>query len=105
MPQGTLPFDRRDSRSIQERFDGWIARHPEVYVLFRQFALELLAAGRKRFSSDAIVQRIRWYYAVNPTKEEGFVVNDHWSSRLARKLMEDDGRFVGFFETRALKRD
>jgi hypothetical protein len=95
-------FDQRDT--IQERFDRFDAAHADVYALFKQFATQLLAAGRERYSADAILQRVRWHYATSGVEEAtGLKLNDQYSSRYARKLMREDGRFVGFFELRRLR--
>ena len=89
--------------SIDARFAAFDEAHPEVWALFVQFAVELRERGNTRNSADAILHRIRWHYAVNEQRDEGFKINDHFSSRYARKLMETDARFKDFFETRRLR--
>ena len=96
------PPNRADK--IEVAFRKFHAAHREVYVLFQKYARELTAAGRTRFSADAILHRIRFYHAVNPDKEfEGFKINDNFSSRYARLLAEDfPEEFGDFFEFRKL---
>jgi hypothetical protein len=91
--------------TIAERFAAWIEANPHAFELFRQFALEAMAAGQRRFSADAIVQRIRWHMAVEMVRTDGlpFKINDHYSAHLARMLIESDPRFIGFFELRQLR--
>lgn len=97
-------FAQPDSNSIDERFAEFDTLHPEVFALFRQFALQLLNRGRSRGSADQIIQRIRWETSANSQREEGdFKINDHFSSRYARKLKNEDARFAEFFEFRVLK--
>ena len=91
-----------DDASIDARFATFDTEHPEVWALFRRFACELLAAGRSRGSSDQICHRIRWETAVNPGHDSGFKINDHFTSRYARKLVASDSRFADFFEFRRL---
>lgn len=91
--------------SIQERFEGFHENHPEIYELFQRFARELRDAGRSHYSADAILHRIRWEYDVNPRHDEQFKINDHFSSRYARLLIEDDASFEGFFSLRNLMRE
>lgn len=88
--------------TIGERFAVFHERHPDVYRLFKQFALELLQAGRTRYSADAILHRVRWNFAVGDPNGD-FRINDHWSSRYARMLMDECPAFRGFFETRRIK--
>jgi len=49
--------------------DFWIyhATHPEVYVLFNKFALEMMTRGYPVGSAKLIIERIRWETMMNPT--------------------------------------
>lgn len=89
--------------TTDERFAAFDAAHPEVYELFKRYTVQLWVAGRKRYSADAICHRIRWYYAVNPGKDDGFKLNNNYSSRLARKLVAEEPDMAGFFEFRVLR--
>jgi hypothetical protein len=88
--------------TIQERFEAFDAANPQVYRAFKGFALQLLNAGRRRYSSDAVLQRVRWHFAIETTGSDPYRINDHYSSRYARKLIAEDSRFDGFFELREL---
>lgn len=103
MNQATL-FDA-PGRSIQDRFEHWLEANPHVFELFKQFARQARAAGRRRYSADAILHRIRWHVNVEmaPVDGEEWKCNDHYSSRLARKLIEQDASFANFFELRELR--
>lgn len=92
-----------DDRSIQERFDVFIKDNPSVYELFKKFAWQAREAGLMRISSDDIIHRIRWWTKVEIRSREPFKINDHFSSRFARKLIQDDPTFERYFETRRLK--
>lgn len=89
----------RDRPSIRDRFERFHAENPAVYRLFRQFAHDAKRAGRTRFSADAILHRIRWFVSVETVGEE-YKLNDHYSAMYARKLIEDEPEFAGFFELR-----
>lgn len=82
-----------------ERFRAYDAENPRVYELFRRFATEALLAGHEHFSADAICHRIRWETAV-VTRGELFKLNNNYVAFYARKLMEEDSRFAGFFRLR-----
>lgn len=101
MTAGTL-WQPGDGRTIQERFEEFHDQYPEVYRMFCDYAAKARAAGFTRFSSDMICHRIRWYRHVE-RGDRDFKINDHFTSRYARKLMEEDQTFAGFFETRVLK--
>lgn len=92
--------------SIQERFERWIQDNPRVWELFKRFAEDRLRAGFTKYSADAILARVRWEVSLPDTvREGGFKLNDHYTSRLARKLQAEDERFKDFFELRQLQRD
>ncbi len=95
---------KQDRKSIQEKFEQFDKLHPEVWALFIRFAEQLLRTGRTRYSSDAILHRIRWEYDVNKEGDEVFKINNNFSSRYARKLACLDDRFKNFFQQRKLQR-
>lgn len=77
---------------------------PEVCVLFEQLALRVAAAGHKRFSSDAILHRIRWEHQVERGNRD-FKCNDHWTAPLARWFLARHPEMAGFFSLRKLKEE
>jgi hypothetical protein len=89
---------------IQEQFERFHALHPEIYAEFRQIALKLLQHGRSHYGSKAIFEVIRYHRALSGKGEtELFKINNNYSSRYARKLMDEDERFCGFFEIREIR--
>ncbi len=92
-------------KDIDERFKAFIEANQHVYILFQRFAGEVRGRGYRRYSADAILHRIRWHLNVDirPTFDSEFKINDHYSSRLARLLIERDPTYEGFFELRELR--
>lgn len=70
----------------------------DVASLFERLALELWRKGRKRFSADAILHRIRWEFTVE--RDGDWKCNNNHTSQLARWLMKKHPHMEGFFETR-----
>lgn len=71
-----------------------------MFDLFIRFAREVKAAGHRRYSAEAIVQRIRWHTQIE-TKGDDFKLNNWYRALYARMLMEQlPLEFDGFFETR-----
>lgn len=97
-----FPMSAED-RTIQERFEEFDAANPQIYRLFSRFAVAALESGRKRYSADAILHRIRWFVDIETQGDESFKLNNNFSSRYARKLAAEDERFQTFFEFRVLK--
>ena len=75
---------------------------PEIMDMFEKLAFVVIAAGFKRYSSDAILHRIRWHYNVEQGDRD-FKCNDHWTATLSRWFMEKHPEHAGFFETRILR--
>ena len=92
-----------DERSIDDRFEEFLRDHPDVWWMFHRFAWDLKNAGRTRGSADAIVHRIRWEHWTSSSGTKDFKINDHFSSRLATKMIQEYPSFAEFFETRKLK--
>ena len=95
-------FDDR-TRTIQERFESFHERHPEVYQEIVRMARQLKDAGHQRYSMDALLHVIRWHRHVRRDPGSEFKINDHMSSRYSRLVQTMESDLDGFFETRGLK--
>lgn len=71
----------------------------DIAALFEKLALEVREAGWKRFSSDAILHRIRWYHRIEKGNR-AFKANNNWTAPLARWFLERHPDMEGFFELR-----
>jgi hypothetical protein len=87
---------------LQADFDKFDSANPEVYELFKKFTFDAIHAGYGRYSSDAILHRIRWHTNVETNSADGFKLNDHHTAYYARKFMLDFPEHCGFFRTRPL---
>jgi hypothetical protein len=96
--QSSLKF----SATIQDRFEEFHKANPRIYDLLVRFALEVKGKGWKRYSIDAIYQRVRWHVNIE-TSDTDFKINDHFRSRYARLIMSRVPELDGFFEVRELK--
>lgn len=74
---------------------------PEVLDMFERLTLYAIDRGRRRYSADAILHRIRWEMQIEKGDRE-FKCNDHWTSVLSRWFMDRHPEHAGFFETRKL---
>lgn len=94
------PKTRHDQ--IRERFEKFHAENPQVWELFKKFTFQLIRVGHKHYSSDAIVQQIRWHTAVE-TVGEVTKVNDHYRAYYARMFHREFPEHDGFFRNRVQK--
>lgn len=92
----------REAETIGGRFLAFHAKHPEIYAELRRMALVKLSEGRRRYGVKRLVEEIRFERRGGGTAPE-FKIDNRFSSRYARKLIEDEPRLGEMFETRVLK--
>lgn len=100
---GPIQNEPSKELTLQEQFEEFHEKHPDVYNLFRQFASDLRKTGKESYGAKSIMERIRWHYATTSVNET-FKINNNYTSRYARKLMSDQPEYKDFFETRQLQR-
>lgn len=87
------------TNNLWDAFDRFHAANPHVYDLFDKYTKELIHAGHRKFSADAIIQRIRWDGAVQ-TNGDTYKINNNIRAGYPRLWMENNPEHQGFFETR-----
>ena len=90
---------------LQRDFDEFHAQNPHVYELFKRFAFVVANAGYERYSSRAVIERLRWHVNFETTTAQAgeFKLNDHLTPYYARLFMADHPHLGEFFETRRLR--
>lgn len=88
---------------LDARFDEYHKHNPHVYRLFKKYALQVKSAGRNHFGAKMIMERVRWFKMFETNDPEGFKVNNDYTSRYVRLLIQERPEFDGFFETRKLR--
>lgn len=71
----------------------------EIAALFEQYALEVAAAGHRRYSSRGVAERIRWHTMVE-RKDRAFKFNNNHAAPLARWFLARHPELPAFFELR-----
>ena len=92
-----------DLTKLEAEFKKFHADNPKVYELFKQFALQAIAAGRKKLSVSLIIERIRWECVIATTSNDEFKINNNHRAYYARKFMQDFPKHAGLFSTRVTK--
>jgi hypothetical protein len=93
--------DRDGSDSYAALAHEWIASHPDAMDLFVRLAL-LAASRSRRIGAKAIVERMRWEYAIEKGDEE-FALNNNYTAYLAREAISRCPELNGSFELRRPK--
>jgi hypothetical protein len=106
MSQTELKFTQPEYRpgmTIQQRFELFSSLNPWIYKRLCELARKANKNGHSRIGMTTLWEVLRWdsYEQVfDPTS--GFKLNDHFTSRYARKIMENEPDLKGIFETRKL---
>ncbi len=88
---------------IQERFEDFDRENPEIYKALVLFARQIKSRGFQTYGIRSLWERTRWHFQVEKAEGADFKMNDHFHSRYARKIMENESDLAGFFETRVLR--
>jgi hypothetical protein len=92
-------YDR--GQTIQERFEAFDAANPHVREALRNLALRMQARGVRRYGMKGLFEVLRWRFAIQ-TEGDEYKLNNIFTSRYSRLLMETEPRLAGFFATREL---
>jgi hypothetical protein len=94
----------RFKQTLDDKFFQYHDNNPHVFKLFVRFAREAKNAGFKHYGMHTIMHRVRWHINVETNDEDGYKMNNNYSSRYARLLMQKHPEeFEGFFNLRKLQ--
>ena len=90
--------------SLDERFRAFHEANPQVYDALCVLARQLKARGHRRYSIKGLFEVLRHRYALQTNRlGDDYKINNSYSSRYARALMEQEPDLDNFFETRQLR--
>jgi hypothetical protein len=94
-----------DRSKVEREFQDWILTGDGNRVMREAImrATKLRLAGYRRYGLKAIIESIRYDSSVSLLGDSTYRINDHHTSFLARRIMEDQPSLRGFFGTRALR--
>jgi len=87
---------------LEAQFQEFHKENPKVYLALRDRALQLKRRGWNHYGIKAIVEVVRFHRALETTDPD-FKLNNNYSSRYARILMEQEPELKNFFQIRELK--
>ncbi len=90
--------------TIQAQFQRFHIRHPEVYYGLLRLARQADSSGRPRIGMKMLFEVLRWEWTIAglPDDAEEWKLNNNYTSRYARMVMDHNPDLAGLFETRAL---
>jgi hypothetical protein len=85
-----------DRMNAADKFVAFHQANPGVYAKLHAYALEARAAAREHIGIAMLIERFRWYTAVETTDPDFKVANNH-KPYYARLLMRNDPNLAGLF--------
>lgn len=89
--------------SIQQGFEDFHRNNPHVYRLLVRFARELRDSGMTKSGIRMVWERMRWEMTVKVYDHAKFKLNNNYTSRYVRLIMQQEEDLNGFFEVRDLR--
>lgn len=95
-------MEKTRSDQLREACQAYHRAHPEVWVLFCQYAWQAIRSGRAHYSAKAIFERIRWHVEIDGAGDPAveFRLNNNFPALYARRFMRLHPEAAGFFRTR-----
>jgi hypothetical protein len=87
-----------------ELFLAYHMKRPEIWKAFEKYALEAWDSGRRKYTAQGIIHRVRWSREIEQSGED-FLISNKFIAYYARVflLKYPEARNVDFFETREFK--
>jgi flagellar motor component MotA len=90
--------------TIEDRFREFHENNPQVYTSLVELAQEARERGVRRLGIELLWARLRWHYLVEVEQgNEPFKLNDHFTSRYARLIIDNEADLADLFEIRKLR--
>lgn len=100
----TAPLVPAVGVTIQDRFDSFHDANGWVFRALEQLTTDLVRRGRRRVGMKMLVEVIRWNYSRQTTDAAStFKLNNDYTSRYARLLVDAHPEWADVFETRELR--
>jgi len=91
-------------KTIDDQFEEFHAANPHVYRNLVKLAREAHSQGCKKIGMKFLIERLRWEYMVKTSHNTSeYAINNNFTSRYARLIMDTCPDLKDFFETRQLR--
>lgn len=94
-------------KTIQEAFEEFHESNPTVYEDLVQMCRQARSEGATKLAIGMLWEVLRWqrkaYLKSDDPSQAVYRLNDHYRSRYARLIMEEESDLEGLFATRTLR--
>jgi hypothetical protein len=98
-----MNYQQQTGITIEEAFEAFNTRNPEVYKAFEAQALAAVRLGKRKVSSKQILGYIRWNMFLAIDQNETFKINDAYTAHYARLFAKNYPQYSGIFNFRELR--
>lgn len=96
-------FEQATGQTIETAFLKFDATNPKVYMFFSEQCFRAIRLNKSKISSKQILGYIRWEVSLITESEDGFKINDAFTSRYARKFATEFPEHEDLFDFRELR--
>lgn len=98
-----MTHEQTKGKTIKESFDEFDSLNPQIYTAFKREVLKAVNCGKKKLSSKAIINYLRWEMFLNTSSTDEFKINDGYTAYYSRKFIEEYPNFENLFEFRKIR--
>ena len=98
-----MDFESLNGKTIKQAFDEFHSKNPKVYKLFCEQCFRAIQRNRKKLSSKQILGFIRWEISLETESDDGFKINDAFTSHYSRLFVKDYPQHIEIFNFRGLR--
>ena len=85
---------------MRRQVNDYHKKHPDVWKMFEEFTFQMINQGYKKYSVNAIFERIRWEKDVGGDGVTQFKIGNNYRAFYSRRFMKKYPKYEGFFRTR-----
>lgn len=97
--QLTLPLD---GSKLDQAFAEFHRDNPHVYDALVRLSRQAVGVGRTRVGMKMLFEVLRWEHFIQTTDPD-FKLNNNYTSRYARLIMDQEPDLAGIFDLRTLR--
>ena len=96
-------FKMLNKSRLGRKWLRWHNLNPEFYRLFERYTLQAIYRGHLKLSGWLIANRVRWESSI-VTKGDDYKISNDFIALFTRLFMINNPQYIGFFETKQMKR-
>lgn len=100
--EAEFKMTKEDKTKLQIQWEVFHEKNPHVYELIKKFTYEVIKAGRRSYSINAIFERVRWHTNIETSGAEFKISNNH-RAYYARLFLKEHPEYPNFFKTKELR--